>query len=103
MMPVSYAEVCESYDAKMGFCSVAEDESPPYGKRGFHSDEEESLIGTAEELYGGILESLVDRYLKDRYTICVQIKHNEQTVYSLPRIACPRLIIEQLKLDPRKK
>ena len=103
-MPVSYAEVFEAYESKMGFCGVAEDEPSPYGKSVSQiDDDEEGLYGTEEELYAGILESLAERYLKDRYSICVDIKHNDQVVYSFPRIACPRLFVEQLKLSTGKQ
>jgi hypothetical protein len=103
MMPVSYAEVCEAFELRNEFCGVAEDDPPPYGKDVSQSeeDDDEGLFGTEEELYAGILESLADRYLKDRYSICVNIKHADQVVYSFPRIACPRLIVEQLKLSTR--
>ena len=89
---------------KKGFMGVAEDDPPPYGKSDSQiDDDEEALFGTEEELYAGILESLADRYLKDRYSLCLEIRHEDQVVYSFPRIACPRLIVEQLKLDSRKK
>jgi hypothetical protein len=103
MMPVSYAEVCEAFELRNGFCGVAEDAPPPYGKEVSQSEEEdaEGLFGTEEELYAGILESLADRYLKDRYSLCLEIRHEDQVVYTFPKIVCPRLIVEQLKLSTR--
>jgi hypothetical protein len=103
MVSVSYNSICRQQDSRREFVGVAEDDPPPYGKDVSQSEEDEEgcLFGTEEELYAGILESLADRYLKDRYSICVDIKHADQVVYSFPRIACPRLIVEQLKLSTR--
>ena len=102
-MPVSYAEICEASESSRGFCGVAEDEPPPYGKRTSQSeDDDEYLFGTEEELYAGILESLAERYLKDRYSFCLEIRREDQVVYTFPKLACPRLIVEQLKLSSRK-
>jgi hypothetical protein len=104
MMPVSYAEVCEAFELRNEFCGVAEDDPPAYGKDVSQSEEDEEgcLFGTEEELYTGILESLADRYLKDRYSLCLEIRHEDQVVYTFPKIVCPRLIVEQLKLSTRK-
>jgi hypothetical protein len=101
-MPVSYAEICEGYEMNRGFCKVAEDDPQPYGSNSQNDEDEESLFGTEEELYAGILESLADRYLKDRYSLCLEIRHEDQVVYTFPKIVCPRLIVEQLKLSTRK-
>ena len=93
-MPVSYAEICEASEMSRRFCGVAEAEPPPYGKSisQTEEDDEEGLFGTEEELYAGILESLAARYLKDRYALCLEIRHEDQVVYTFPRIVCPRLI-----------
>jgi hypothetical protein len=104
MMPVSYAEVCRAFELRNGVCGVAEEDPPPYEKDISQSkeDDAEGLFGTEEELYSEILESLADRYLKDRYSLCLEIRHKDQVVYTFPKIACPRLIVEQLKLATRK-
>jgi hypothetical protein len=85
-----------------GFCGVAEDDPPPYGNSPPIDDAEKGFYGTEEELYAGILELLADRYLKDRYSLCLEIRHEDQVVYTFPKIVCPRLIVEQLKLSTRK-
>ncbi len=92
-MPVSYAEICEEYETRRGFCGVAEDEPPLYGKIPTIDDDEKGLYGTEEELYAGILDSLAERYLKDRYSLCLEIRHEDKVVYTFPKIACPRLIV----------
>lgn len=104
MVPVFYNSVCHEQDSRRGFVGVAEDEPPPYGKSIFQTeeDDDEGLFGTEEKLYAGILESLADHYLKERYSLCLEIRHEDQVVYTFPRIACPHLIIEQLKLSSRK-
>jgi hypothetical protein len=102
--PTNSLRESDVFLSKRGFIGVAEDDPPPYGKSISQiDDDEECLFGTEEELYAGILESLADRYLKDRYSICVDIKYEDRVVYSFPQIACPRLIVEQLKLTTGKK
>jgi hypothetical protein len=104
MEPVSYNSICRQQDSRRGFVGLAEDDPPPYGKSISQSEEDndKSLFGTEEDLYAGILESLADRYLKDRYSLCLEIRHEDQVVYTFPKIVCPRLIVEQLKLSTRK-
>jgi hypothetical protein len=103
MVPVSYNSICRQQDSRREFVGVAEDAPPPYGKHVFQSeeDDDEGLFGTEGELYAGILESLADRYLKDRYSLCLEIRHEDKVVYTFPKIVCPRLIVEQLKLSTR--
>jgi hypothetical protein len=104
MVPASYNSVCRQQDLRRGFVGVAEDDPPPYGKSisQTEEDDDEGLYGTEEELYAGILESLAERYLKDRYSLCLEIRHEDQVVYTFPKIVCPRLIVEQLKLGTGK-
>jgi tRNA G10 N-methylase Trm11 len=105
MVPVFYNSICcLQQDSRRGFMGVAEDDPPPYGKSVSQKEEDndENLYGTEEELYAGILESLAERYLKDRYALCLEIRHENQVVYTFPKIVCPGLIVEQLKLSTRK-
>ena len=94
MVPVSYNSVCRQHDSRRCFCGVAEDDPPPYGKSisKTEEDDDENLYGTEEELYAGILELLADRYLKDRYSLCLEIRHEDQVVYTFPKIVCPGLM-----------
>jgi len=87
-MPVSYAEVCEAYEAKKEFCGVAEDD--------------ESLYGTEEDLYAEVLQLLEVKYLEDRFSMCIEIRDGDRVVYAFPKLACPELFIERLKIDTRK-
>jgi hypothetical protein len=98
-MPVSYAEVCEAYESKRGFYRVAEDDPPPYGKI---DDDDEGLYGTGEDLYAEVLQLLEVKYLEDRFSVCIEIRDGDRVVYSFPKLACPELFIERLRIDTRK-
>ena len=81
-----------------GFCGVREDKEP-YGRRQDVLTEEEELYGTEEQLYADILAHLSKEYLLEKYSLCLQIRDGDDgVVYEFPRVACPGLILEQLKL-----
>jgi hypothetical protein len=102
-MPVSYAEVCEAYESTRGFCGIAEDEPPPYGKSCPQTDDDdESLYGTEEDLYTEVLQLLEAKYLEDRFSICIEIRDGDRVVYAFPKLACPELFLEKLRTEARK-
>jgi hypothetical protein len=84
------------------FSGVAENDTPPYGAKSPKKDDEEDLYGTEESLYEEVLELLEDKYLEDRFSICIEIRDGDRVVYALPKIACPELFIERLKINTRK-
>lgn len=101
-MPVSYAEICRASESSRGFCGVAEDEPPPYGKSPQTEDDDEGLYGTEEDLYVEVLLLLEAKYLEDRYSMCIEIRDGDRVVYAFPKIACPKLFLEKLRTEARK-
>ena len=83
------------------FSGIAENGTPPYGKKD-PEDEEEELYGTEEALYEEMLQHLEDKYLQDRFSMCLEIRDGNRVVYVFPKIACPELIVEQLRIKTRK-
>ena len=82
------------------FCGVAENDPPSYGKK---ADEgEEDLYSTEEDLYVEVLQLLEAKYLNDRYSMCIEIRDGDRVVYAFPKIACPELFLERLKIETRK-
>ena len=77
---------------------VAEPEEP-YGKKQKALTDEEELYGTGEELYAEILEYLGQEYLKEKYSLCLQIRDETGgVVYEFPKVVCPELFLKQLKV-----
>ena len=84
MQMVSYLKVAEEQEAKRGFCGVREDEH---------------LYGTEEQLYEDLLKHLSRRFLQEKYSLCLQIRDGDGVVvYEFPKVACPELFLEQLKI-----
>jgi hypothetical protein len=96
-----------SYDQaiyqRIQFSGVAENAPPPYGKKAPKKDEDdESLYGTEEDLYTEVLQLLEAKYLEDRFSVCIEIRDGDRVVYAFPKIACPELFLERLKIETRK-
>ena len=85
MQTVSYLKIAEEQESRRGFCGVREDGS---------------LYGTSEQLYEDLLELLQREFLKEKYSLCLQVrgKDDDEVVYEFPRVACPELFLEQLKI-----
>ena len=65
---------------------------------GVSENDDESLYGTEEELYRGILSKLSEEYLQERYSLCLEIRDGDQVVHAFPKVICPELILRQLQL-----
>ena len=37
-------------------------------------------------------------FLKERYALCLQLKKDDEVVYEFPKVPCPALFLEQLKI-----
>jgi hypothetical protein len=84
MQAVSYLSICEEHEARRRFSGVREDEG---------------LYGTSEQLYEDLLNNLSNQFLKEKYSLCLQVRDkNDAVVYEFPRVACPELFLEQLKI-----
>jgi hypothetical protein len=84
MQAVSYLKICEEHEARRGFCGVREDEH---------------LYGTENQLYDDLLNHLSKEFLKEKYSLCLQVRDkNDVLVYEFPKVACPELFLEQLKI-----
>ncbi len=84
MQPVSYLSICEEHESRREFSGVREDEE---------------LYGTSEQLYEDMLKHLSREFLKDKYSLCLQIRGKDgELVYEFPKVACPELFLEQLKI-----
>jgi hypothetical protein len=99
MQPVSYDQVINQ---PTQFSGVAENDPSPYGAKSPKKDDEEDLFGTEESLYEEVLQLLEDKYLEDRFSICIEIRDGDRVVYAFPKIVCPELFIERLKINARK-
>jgi hypothetical protein len=100
MQPASYDQAIHQPNQ---FSGVAENDPPSYGsKSSKKDDEEEDLYGTEESLYEEVLLLLEDKYLEDRFSVCLEIREGDRVIYAFPKIACPKLFIEQLKIKARK-
>lgn len=100
MQAASYARTIHQ---PIRFSGIAENDPPPYGAKSLKSnDDEEGLFGTEESLYEEILQLLEDKYLEDRFAMCLEIRDGAQVVYAFPKIVCPELFIERLKIKARK-
>ena len=97
MQAASYDQVIQQSSR---FSGVAESDSPPYGKK--PSKDGESLYGTEESFYEEILQLLEDKYLEERFAICIEVRKGDEVVYKFPKIACPELFLEGLKIGARK-
>lgn len=97
-----------SYDQRIHqrsqFSGVAENDPPPYGakSRKKEDDGEDDLYGTEEDLYQEVLQLLEVKYLEDRFSVCIEIRDGDRVVYAFPKLACPELFIERLKIEIRK-
>jgi hypothetical protein len=101
--PTTCLRESEEFRRKKGFVGVAEDDPPRYGKSVPKTDDDdESLYGTEEDLYAEVLQLLEAKYLEDRFSICIEIRDGDRMVYAFPKLACPELFIERLKIDTRK-
>ena len=89
---VPYEPVCFS---EM-FCGVCEDEES-YGSKKLLCEEDE-LYTEQGELYEDMLEHLCKEFLKDKYSLCLQIRDGDRVVYEFPKIPCPGLFLEQLRI-----
>lgn len=99
MQPVSYDQAVHQ---PTQFSGVAENDPPPYGAKPSKKDDDENLYGTKESLYEEVLQVLEDKYLEDRFSMCLEIREGDRVVYAFPKIACPELFIERLKINARK-
>ena len=59
MQSVSYLEIIEEQEARRVFCGVRE---------------EEDFYGTSEDLYVQFLERLSREFLKEKYSLCLQVR-----------------------------
>ena len=94
MQMVSYLKVVEDWEAAdRGFCGVRE------------NDDDEHLYGTPEQLYEELLDYLRKEFLEDKYSLCLQVrdKDSDDVIYEFPRVPCPELFLEQLKLKKIRK
>jgi len=101
MQPVSYDQPIHQ---PTQFSGVAENDPPPYGAKPpkTSDNEDEDLFGTEESLYEEVLRHLEDKYLEDRFAMCLEIREGDRVVYTFPKVACPELFIERLKINARK-
>ena len=84
MQAVSYLKISEEQESRRGFRGVREDEG---------------LYGTEGQLYEDLLEHLRKEFLQDKYSLCLQVRgKDDEVIYEFPRIACPELFLEQLKI-----
>jgi predicted house-cleaning noncanonical NTP pyrophosphatase (MazG superfamily) len=101
MQPVFYDQAIHQ---PTRFSGVAENDPPPYGAKSpkKDDDEDEFLYGTEETLYEEVLQLLEDKYLEERFAMCLEIREGDRVIYAFPKIACPELFIERLKINARK-
>ena len=80
---VSYLKVIEEEESRRGFSGVCEDG------------------GDYEEKYEHLLGYLRKEFFADKYTLCLQIrdKVDDSVVYEFPRVVCPELFLEQLRIE----
>lgn len=79
------------------FIGVAENAPPPYGGKPRKKEDDD-----AEDIYAEVLQLLEAKYLEDRFSVCIEIRDGDRVVYAFPKLACPELFIERLKIDTRK-
>ena len=48
--------------------------------------------------YEALLDMMSKEFLKDRYALCLQLKRDDEVVYEFPKVPCPALFLEQLKI-----
>ena len=101
MQAVCYDRV---FEQPSQFIGVAENEPPPYGSKPpkKSDDEDEDLFGTEEDLYAEVLQLLEVKYLEDRFSVCIEIRDGDRVIYAFPKLACPELFLERLKIETRK-
>jgi hypothetical protein len=48
--------------------------------------------------YEALLDMMSKEFLKERYALCLQLKKDDEVVYEFPKVPCPALFLEQLKI-----
>lgn len=80
MTMVAYDNVIFTED----FCKIKEDS--------------EEYASTEGQLYEDLLEALSLEFFKEKFTLCLQLKKDEHVIYEFPKVPCPALFLEQLRI-----
>ena len=85
MEMVSYQKLGNELEGGRVFSGVREDDGE-YGKGG--------------ELYEELLEYLRKEFFQDKYSLCLQVRgiEDDEVLYEFPRVVCPELFLEQLRI-----
>ena len=58
-------------------------------------------INTKEEKpegYEEALERIYKQFLKDKYSLCLEVRYNGRVLHQFPEVPCPAMILEMLEL-----
>lgn len=67
--------------------------TPYYGVR-----DETEPYSTEAKLYEDLLDALAKELFKDKFALCLQIRDGQKVLYEFPKVPCPALFLEQLRI-----
>lgn len=48
--------------------------------------------------YEALLDMMSKEFLREKYALCLRLQKDEEVIYEFPKVPCPALFLEQLKI-----